>query len=694
MSSQRRDREDETDQERFLNEAANYVSLPTRNIKNADLNRGWAYVLGTVFPEKFADAVPPADPYDPTTAPVHVLLNMDANVETQTGFGPVSNTSGMFLWLPVEAYNALWHFGFVPAGYTEIGDVTTNGFVTGSANSYINNNQTGIRALTFDQELAVPYGVTAQNYTIRFSPGLARDYRSVRAFNGGLQFSSTTVSLGANTLGGRLNASVVPDTVDIAQKAGEAFSSVEINTAAVLSKEKVISVGAQEGIRMNIGDDVRQVFQEPNTYAVNDTLGPEALVFQESYPFGTPLSYVATIAGINGNNNEWGLDGLLDCFWISPRATTVPLSEMYNASSIITNNCTLVSSTWTPTKANLTKTTGVVSQIGESDWLDIQLRYYLNANVSSTLFQAPFILFTAKFNHCFASIDSARNGTLSYRWYPESKQWLMPAASSGPANDDFQVATFTSRSNLQTGLNSMSESVIGAKVPTATNTYSAGALGNVGKYIGTFVTVNACLRSTLLSDGLAVLGNQSINFAVSQKEVYAQAHDGNNRGTRGPAHILRYDDLSVGQNISISGQINLQAVAQANLQQLYKAGSSVLRSPIKQDFLSIVHTLYTTESIKDFKCVYPLSEYNRLCKWMPDLSYSMFARRLMLQVDANHPVAVAAATAGMMDDLANAGTIGMAPGTITANAVNGPGSWQGKLLGRLGGAAGSIAGSM
>ena len=694
MSQRReRDAESEADRERFLNEAANYVSVPSRAIKQADLNRGWDYVLGTVFPELFADAVPPADPYDPTSCLVHVLLNMDANVEQQTGFGPVSNTSGMFLWLPIEAYNSLWHFGFVPSGYTEIGDIPQNGFISGSDNTYANGINTGIRTLVYDQELAVPYGVTAQNYTVRFSPGLARDYRSVRAYNGGLQFSSTTVSLGANTLGGRLNASVIPDTVDIAQKSGEAYSTVEIITASVLSKEKAISVGAQDGIRMNIGDDIREMYQEPNAFAVNDTLGPEALIYQETYPFGTPLSYVATIAGIAGNNNPVSVDGLLDCFWISPRATTVPVSSMYTASSIITTNSTLFSSTWVPTKANLTLTSGNVSQIGESDWLDIQLRYYLNANVTSAALRNPHVLLQCKFHHCFVSIDSAKNGTLAYRWFAESRQWQFPSTNGGPANDDYQVATFTCRGNLQTGLNSMSESIIGAKLPAPSGT-AAGALGNVGKYLGTFVTVNVAVRCGAWSDELSVIGNQSVNFAISQKEVYAQAHDGDSRGTRGPAHILRYDDLSVGQNISISGQINLQAVAQANLQQLTKAGSSVLRSPIKQDFLSMVHTLYTTESIKDFKAVYPLVDYNRLKRWMPEMTYSMFARRLMLEVDANHPVAVAAAASGMMEDLANAANVGIGSANVVTNAINGPGSWQGKLLGRLGGAAGSIAGSM
>lgn len=677
-----------------IEEAANFVQVPVKAIRNADAGRGWGFVLGTVFPSIFTKSVPPADPYEPTSSIVHVMLNMDANVMEQFPVGAsVPNSSGMFLWLPMQSYNALWHMGFVPGGYTESADGGgENGFAAAGENTYINSATLGIAALTYDQELAVPYGNTAQNYTIKFSPSLEKDYRSVRAFNGGIQFNSTTVSLGANTLGGRLNAAIIPDTIDIAQKAGEAYAISELITSSILSKEKAVAIGAQDGIRMNIGDNLHHGFQEPNIFAVNNEMGPQALIYSETHSLADPQAYLALMTGINGSNGLLAVHGLLDCYWISPRATTAPLDSMYTAVKFAPQNATLTGAGdagWNPTKKNLTVTSGNVSQIGESDWLDIELRYYMKENASSDFWILNGERLTCVMKHCFVSIDNARNGSLDYRWYPESFTVPYPKTEGSTFADNYHVVSFKSQGNLQMGLASMSEAVKGAKTPNNAGV-NAGAIGNVGKYLGTVVTVHYHSNS-------GISGTEAFNYTtatgfpfashiiIGQKEVYAQAHDGHGRGTRGPAHIIRYDDLSAGQNVSLGGEINLQAVTQAELSQLTKAGNSMLRSPIKQDFLSLVHTLYTTESVRDIKTVYPLREYERLKNWLPDISYQDFSRRLMVECESNHPCAVAAETSGLMEGL------GSTTGAL-AVPISGSGTFSGLNIGGRAGGIGGIQG--
>lgn len=625
---------------------AGFIHVPEREIRQADMNRSWNFAKGTLFPLLFPTATPPADPYEPTSSIVQVLINMSAPVKEQVPAADSENcpnSTGLILALPLRDYTAIWHMGFVPANtLARYGDASLGGFYeTDGPNPYM-------EGITYISQLALPYGQSATNYTITFSPDLAENFNRLRVFSHMYEIVSGTTSTNANTISGKFNAAVVPDTVSIAQKNNVAFSTVELVTAASMAKQKVQNIKALDGVVVVLGDDLKQNFEEPNQFAVDKTPGSWSVIYRTSVQKTFDTNLFTPGAGTQMLQSNFALEN----FWVSPRAI----------GAAFWNNAALSSPTggfWAGASwpigygdLNITNTNGL-DQIGEADFLDFRVSMLVQEfNASDTVPWETQIVANAR--HCFASIDDPISGRVVYRWVSETQctPIINSQSALNGASKNYNL-TWEFGSQIGCGLSSMSKSAAGECEIGRMPGVEPSASANSGKYIGSIVNLSLLLLSEVPIS--SIVGARCFLY-TNGVSVAVKPHGGAERGHRGPAHIIRYDNVASGQDLELSGVANCQAVNQSDLTQVSKMGSFDQRSPANQNALGLVHALYNGSEHHGWKSVWAAPDYYNRQAELSGMSYEDFARGISDSVHVGDTVMAHTEASGFFKDLGS--TIG------------------------------------
>ena len=510
----------------------------------------------------------------------------------------ISTTSGVFVWLVNRGVSSMWRMGFVPQGATT---TTKNSGFNASFNFALmafdaSGSGGNIGTFTWVAPTAIPYSSYAiPSDQISVSPQLDTQFSKARLFAGTMQVTMDSQILGAVPgspgediqLNGSWTTGVVNDTRLLSQNLQGAsngnwncFDESDIVQMSLNEKEGILNDHVKDPMISVVGPDITPFYQIPNADTGDEINGQWA-----QFPI---TGYVLPIS--NGGPGIV-MDGTLNtCYsaWISPWSTTFEDSgsgfvDVSNgAVNAICQNINF----------------GPINLAGV---LDIKVTFFLAQNlVVPDLTTNVDWDYQCHFVHVFATACST--GAVQYQFFREDPQSVVvQKADTAPT-----AAVFTTSPRNYFSIGGGGSYYNHALSEPVTQAGFTGA----GMYIGTQIQLvgqNGVLETYDPTPGLpgGVLGGT----------LYARARNLFSVGELGPAHVIRYDNLSWtnanGQSqLRVNGQIYAQCIPEGSLAPFSRelVGKSQTAADINS--LTFLAELYNSKD-SPFKRNWRLPEYLR-----------------------------------------------------------------------------------
>lgn len=475
---------------------------------------------------------------------------------------------GMYISFPQYGVDRVYHYGFVEAGsYIRIGTSS----VTSSSRLRIQNSYVGPKAsaispnhfvgysLTFNADLALPR--VGQGIGFQIEPELESNYSKLRAFASKMVISSTTISGSNFNLSGTFSSGVIADTRDICQITGangvsRAFPVAALSQQSITKGDVLRTSSVAEGAVDLMGPDYPRQWTQPR----NDVCDVMEAQWQKMNIANTDklLFNNVSMGAINSTGSA------LDIFqyWVSPWDT-----DMW-----VVNNTSASLAVQKPTNQEVVR----CAPINEDGVLDIDLNFSPRVGYASPTDQAMqrnLVLHTVvNAVHVFAYAGT--NGVVNYNTFGETQQF----------DADFHSAQFGSGAS-ENGINGVFIGVTNCKCKFRPARLRPGfAVSTGGKYIGTLISMTSNLTgfsSEVSNTAISIpavphtIAAGTIATSPLTGNIYARISDisitvagrtADVDGRVGIAHIIRYDDVTEGQQIQFQGSAIIQGVAQGRLQ--------------------------------------------------------------------------------------------------------------------------------
>jgi hypothetical protein len=523
------------------------------------------------------EMVPDVDGSSAASFAANVDYSLTFNVQAaptlpQIGTGPAGNvptsasdfapfSTGLYMAFPSMSVDSVYHMGIVPGGPNTIYNIPAN-----QALQYATNNLRGFdfrgkyvgqpsyngappdvlprQQISYYGDVVLPR-VGAGN-GIQIAPDLAENYSMVRAFAGKMAISSSTISGTNFNLAGTLSSAVISDTRDIAAVKGangiyRAFPVASLAQQSVTRGDVLRASSIYDGAVDLIGPDYSRVWTQPNV-AATDRLDAEYRIMPCTHPYRLTLSQTATAA--------WSFVQDVAQTWITPTKTSVFVADGTSAG------------------LNQPINWGVMEtpSINEDGVLDIDVdlticvrhNSAIGANQSEANLEYKFFF---NFCHVFAYIGN--DGFVQYNIVAENETHLQSSIETykysvqwGTAFDSSQPVMRVSKKARPRMLRN------GFATPTG------------GKYLGTLVSTSYQLINIGGLPGATIFTVDTSNLVY---RVRARSVDA--PGRIGPCHLIRYDDVAVGQQIQMQGMAIVQGVPLGNLAPFVQKQTGLMSVP-------------------------------------------------------------------------------------------------------------------
>lgn len=581
----------------------------------------------------------------------------------------ISFQSGVYLSYPTVSVNSRYHMGIVKGG-TFIRQAAN----AGATNSVLRGldfrqvitaptlNGGGITVadqvtpafnLSYNSDLVLPRIGSGQGFSI--SPELSLNYSKVREYAGKMTIQSSTVQGSSLQLSGTFSTAVIADTRDICQISNAngitgAYPAAVLSTQSVNRGDVLKNSPVLDGVVDLVGCDYPRHWNAPDVNKT-DTLDAEwfnALLTARG-PISTTGAGIANDVAPTQFVSAWFTPWDTDCWvaWtdlpnpgsggsdlakptIYQRIKTQPINED-GALDLIFR---FKQRAWNDTAAS-----------GDNDNIDFQISGSV-VHVFGRI-QADGLTNYTTVTEGFASITNSLDSNFNYGPYGTTAV----AARDNP-NGIARQFEFVSRLNRE-------------------------SFDKEGKYVGSYLSGRQAFR---VNNAPAPAGNTWI-FEVYDMKVTVRARNIDADGRIGPAHVVRYDDVSVGQTIQFQGVSLLQGVALGKLQPFVQKATG--SSFIPDDSLNrILDNLFTTSDY--FKRIQTLTYYNTVTMpWLRDAKTEDIAAEIGKsgEVSANTTM-MSGAAAGLFGGL---GSMFGPLGSLAGGALD-------RLTGTSSGAYGDAAG--
>lgn len=544
--------------------------------------------------------------------------------------------TGYFIHFTQEGVDSFVHYGVVMGSKTQFVGIAAAGNSTGIVNVANFNGLTlaghvivapvgGVTAgasysladqpafcLCYQQPLIIPRLGAAGG--IKVSPELDKNFSKCRMFAGRIDIYSSTIPTGNASLNGTFTTSAIADTRDIASNevsngVVNSYDITDLTQQSVSASDVLRGVPAVEGVVSLIGPDFPQDYTQPSQ-ASTDTLHGE---YQE-----IPIT--------NFNASPWPTATIIDpptnlppprqvaTIWVSPWATRFCVSNgsaangVYNSSSVVGMSDPAYHTYLYP---------GAINESGIFD-VSLRCRWHMNASENNNDNSAQT---RVSFTYIFAHIDdknlvrySMRSEVKSETKYMRDQMWTRNFTTSGGSyTDAFEPpTTFTC-------------DLMRMRRP-------AGA-----KFIGCFISVT--------TGWIQAPDTSAANIGFQDMNIMVQARNVDQIGRVGPAHIIQYQKMAIGQNIEVKGEMLVQCVAQGDLASFTQSMVTEGRSTADLNVQGLLFSLFkSNQYVRRF---YNRQIYQaRIIPWVEELT----ADALIAQLEGTNGIG-AAASAGLFSGL-------------------------------------------
>jgi hypothetical protein len=508
-------------------------------------------------------------------------------------------TSGLYLSLPQESHESVWHMGFVPPG-TQFG-VNYAGFTAfpGAPTARgmdIRPHYCGpLMAITiatnlnyptyyfkYIGELALPR--IGPNHGISFATSVSQNYSKVRAFAADFKISSTTISGSNFNMAGVFTSGIIADTRNIAlaqtdqSATRQAYPAALLNAQSITRPDDLSGVEVMKGAIDIMGPDYPRQWCSVDVDAT-DTIQAQWQTFQ--YVIGNtnvvPL-WAGSAAIAAGAQN-------VAQFWVCCSDTEFFISNYTNVNSAPTN--------WQKFY------TGAINEDGMLD-IDVSARASVAASGAGPLSRFCQYDYVCNFIHVCAYVRP--DGLVQYNLSSETQRVPITMAASNSQLSNFNNGLLGPPVMTQTTQIPNQAPYIFKARPRMQRTGMAVATG--GKYLGTLVTLS------MMFVGQDTAADQYAVFAYPG-QIRVRARNVDAPGRVGPAHIIRYDGLGVGQQMSFAGTTWLQGIALGQLAPFINNNGVTLTVP-DSIFSKFVELLWAMSP--KYRRILSLAEYNQYVK--------------------------------------------------------------------------------
>ena len=355
--------------------------------------------------------------------------------------------------------------------------------------------------LQYDSVLAVPYGLVVSNDQIRVGPNLAANFASTRLYNGTVFLVSDTTAVTATVLNGTFSISALSDTRDVSQTQ-EGAAYAAVDIVQA-------AVTSKEGLK-----DVR------------GKSGVVSVIGSDIQPtFTAPDNELTDLISADFETLVVGT-GLLGP--VDTQANSANMGVFFILSNIFVTPWKITATAPGPLE------TIAAGAIDESGVLDIMFNFvYLGVDAGAGITNVGLFRLDCEATHYFATCDST--GRVLYKTFNQhcdcgSHNMLRP-----PELRPLSYSCLFEPRLAWTGMKSS------------------------GKYVGTQIVMTTTLVN--FNTNSTVPNFQQIVSA----DVNVRARSVNERGATGPMRVMRWDNMSAGQNLKLNGVCHAQCVPQGSL---------------------------------------------------------------------------------------------------------------------------------
>jgi len=497
----------------------------------------------------------------------------------------VPSASGMVLWLTQDGLNSLFHMGFVPGGAvvelpsggpanTPLRGMTTQGTFygpngTGAAFAGLDFDANGWH-IDYTAEVALPRSGVGN--IIKLSPELDKNFSRVKSLAGSFTVQGSTVSIGVLALDGQLAGGAVADPRDIAQNTANgvatSYSGSDLKTGSVTVKDGVSQVSLQDGMIMIIGPDLPNKFTAPRQ-VLTDTLEAEYFVLDSIIKFQPNL-----FGALVGTPDQTAPAVTIFQMYVTPWKQNMWVATAGQLPSVVPTYYTRVD----------------VDPIGETGVIDIKVEVKLGMAINADP-AAPndwqkdnVMSINVNAMHIYERIgaDGAVHRTVFSERYSEQRSmaWVKSAAGSrSNSNDSSLMCTFEPRRFRK-------------------------SFDETGKYMGSNIYASAQWDKI---EAISALSRIIVNVSAPIISISARNDD---KEGRLQAHIIRYDNASPTQQITMRGLIKTLAIPRGQVAAFVQAAIAAASTASDSDVLNFALGLWNSDNTT-FRRIYPLQEYNR-----------------------------------------------------------------------------------
>ena len=583
---------------------------------------GLAYIASVMNPER-ANVQPPSVLNRVTLAKsVTTTASWTVNdVGIGATHAKIRTSDGIVIYRPLQGVNSsLDRYGIMPVG--------TSFEPFGPLAFGLTNPYTYADSVTFNQQLAIPYGPQVPGDRVEINPTMSDQFSLTLNTAAVGKFWSDTVPSGNQPLNGWITVAAVADSRDVCQTADGAFPPAALRQSSVTEYDSIMREAAYNGVAWIQGPDLATEFgppdserrDEPNgVWADDTTLNSSGILNGAFFPRNDPA--VTFAVGV-------------------PEGTVVPLGAIWI--------CPWAGVTWADSGGKPLVNINTESRIGESGCLDFRLAvrpaiFAVGGGISSQAAQFYWVV-----SHYFITCSS--NHEAEWRVVTETRYGPIIQGTPAPPGDNFGsrfywTEQFDQRALLASG-------------------------GIHGRYVGSFAVAACQVINVTGPAGFGVYIDTSNEFPP---RLLIRDNSGGLQREYGPNRIAYYNGLTDGQVLRFEGNIVCACIAEAGLAPYIQAAMRNGSSALNSDIQLYLQRLFLLPG--EYRRVYRLQDYLRLIA--RQYSTGTGSKEHVMDTISDNPVAVAGAlSAGIFHDIGHSlgGAVGSAVGGLASQGLGALGS--------------------
>jgi len=508
---------------------------------------------------------------------VWTVRNPTAGDIAYPSYVPIKTTDGCLLWFPNRGMDSIYVFGTVPGG-----TVAVRGVVDGLVIQPVGLSVAGSQTLTW-AETPIPYvskmgdniihlNGASHEQTSRYvtiSPNIPDNMSMCRLVDARLDVKFESQTTGTVALGGLLTAGSFDDIRNVFQvehnvggsRTYQALSVEDIVDRSVSKKDLVVRSSASDGVTCILGSDISPELCYSDFDSVCSMYGVEQRFAGTGYMTGQSRTMGAAVDA-----------EIVHSAWITP----------WNSILKPGPGSTYVS------KCQQINFAGGMNPCGV---LDVTISFTPDITVS-TPGATNLWRFMAEYVHTFATCNE--NGVINY-YCTECDATVTPLIDAYSNITDATLYTIN--------------------IPSpATSSGKSMSLPTTGMYIGTQVVLwYEHLYGTATNGTLR--GIKNLSYLVRARNMLVP-------GELGPCRVVKWEGLSEGQTVCVSGVGHVQGIPRGMVSSVLAATTRTVRTTFPLSMLSIIYRSDETE----LKRVWTCKEYRAYTESHLNISVSMLER--------------------------------------------------------------------